>query len=166
MITQERLKELLRYCPDTGIFTWAKSRTKAVIGKEAGSLTYEGYIEIKLDAVAYRAHRLSFLYMDGALPEFHVDHKNHKRSDNSWANIRRVSSKENSRNRSISNRNTSGFVGVCWYADRGKWRVQIGVDGKSIKLGEFTKKHDAINARKAANIKYGYHENHGTKITK
>jgi len=33
--------------------------------------------------------------------------------------------------------------------------------GKAVHLGFFDDKDDAIAARKAANIKYGFHANHG-----
>ena len=55
----------------------------------------------------------------------------------------------------------SSLVGVVWNISTGKWRAQIVFDGKRKHLGYFTEKTDAIAARKAAEVKYGFHANHG-----
>ena len=50
--------------------------------------------------------------------------------------------------------NTSGCVGVYWNTQRNKWYAQITVNKKTISLGYFYNKADAIKARKDAEIKY------------
>ncbi len=48
-LTQERLKELLDYCPDTGVFTWRKKpseKSPIRIGSIAGSINQSGYGEM------------------------------------------------------------------------------------------------------------------------
>jgi len=50
--------------------------------------------------------------------------------------------------------NTSGYTGVNWQKQDGKWTAEIMVNNKSIFLGVFNKKADAVKARKAAEIKY------------
>jgi hypothetical protein len=66
-------------------------------------------------------------------------------------------------NASLGERNTSSFVGVGWRNDRNCWRASITVNRKQIALGCFDSFDDAVSARKAAQIKYGFHENHGVK---
>ena len=44
--------------------------------------------------------------------------------------------------------NTSGVVGVSYAKDRNKWTSQIKVNNKTISLGHFLKKEDAIKVRK------------------
>jgi hypothetical protein len=61
----------------------------------------------------------------------------------------------------MHNNNTSGVVGVHWHKRHSKWQVQIGTGGKKRTLGYFKNKKDAIDVRKAAEIGYDYHENHG-----
>lgn len=57
--------------------------------------------------------------------------------------------------------NTSGYCGVAWRKDLGKWRAIIGVGGKSRHIGVYNDLDDALSARSAAEIKYGFSERHG-----
>lgn len=50
---------------------------------------------------------------------------------------------------------------MYYFKDYGKWRAQIVVSGILIFLGYFERKQDAITARKEAEVKYNFHENHG-----
>jgi len=123
ILTQDRLKELLHYCPDTGIFTWKVKYSRCLnIGDIAGCLDKSnGYIKIGIDKKAYRAHRLAFLYMDGALPPRHVDHVNRIRNDNRWDNIRHATPMDNMKNRKGNN----AFVGVHFNKKCKKWRAMM-----------------------------------------
>ena len=60
MLTQDVLKELLNYDPDTGIFTWKKTRNQhAKAGDIAGGFQDQiGYLRIKDQRKKYRSHRL------------------------------------------------------------------------------------------------------------
>lgn len=161
MITQSELKKLLHYNPDSGIFTWLVSRRgTAKAGTVAGFINCGGYLIISVKGKQYKAHRLAFLYMEGDIP-VQVDHKNHVKNDNSWNNLRAASYKINTKNRSLSSNNKSGFNGVAWNKPTKKWRVRIQVNGKYIYLGIFINIEDAISARKQANKKYNFHANHG-----
>ena len=162
MITQERLKELLHYCPETGIFTWKIKRSNRIkVGDVAGGLNNMGYIRIRAGSSQQYAHRLAFLYVEGVMPEEPIDHINGNRSDNRLGNLRRVSNTDNQRNSSLSRRNKSGFTGVHWAKHVKKWEASIRINRRTIHLGLFNDIDGAIEARKEANIKYGFHENHG-----
>jgi len=174
MITQERLKELLEYNQDTGIFVW-KSRPSWMFrsarskkawhskhyGKQALNKRTDGYIAIKVDVKTYRAHRLAWLYVYGEWPNGEIDHKNHIRDDNRMCNLRDVTRSENQKNASIRKDNTSEVTGVSWYKTYEKWVVQIVLSGNKTTLGYFNDKFEAICCRKSADNKYGFHENHG-----
>lgn len=160
-LTQERIKEILHYDPNTGIFVWKVSRGSMKAGSIAGSLDSHGYIQIKVDKILHLSHRLAILYMEGAFPVNHIDHINHIRNDNRYRNIRSCTRKENNKNRTINKNNKSGAIGVCWHKAAKKWVAAISIDKKVTHLGTFKEKNHAIIARWLAEDKYEYHENHG-----
>lgn len=160
-LTQSRLKELLDYNPLTGIFRWKISKHKTRIGRIVGTKSNRGYIHIELDSIDYTAHRLAWFYVYGKWPKDQLDHEDHVPYHNWISNLREATGIENMQNKSMMSNNTSGFTGVSWDKSRKKWRSAIKVNDKVKHLGRFVKKSDAIKARKAANVKYGYHENHG-----
>lgn len=161
MITQERVKQVLDYDKITGIFTWEVSKSgRSKKGSIAGSIYANGYLVIGIDGKRYQAHRLAWFYCYGEWPTI-TDHKNGVRTDNMISNLRSITSTENSKNTKIRTNNTSGFVGVSWNKKESKWRSQIKVKSKTLHLGYFEDKTEAIEARKEANIKYGFHNNHG-----
>lgn len=162
MITQAELKRVLHYEPKTGIFTWLINiGSGGKPGKVAGCKMSIGYIQIGIYTKRYRAHRLAFLYMLGYMPE-EVDHEDHIRHNNKWKNLRAASSKINKQNQPKMSTNTSGIMGVTWNTATDKWRAQIMVDRKNIYLGTFQNKYKAIAVRKAAEVMYGFHPNHGS----
>ncbi len=65
MLTQERLKELLHYCPETGVFTHISPRSGIRVGEVAGTKSKTCYVGLKIDGKIHKAHRLAFLYMTG-----------------------------------------------------------------------------------------------------
>ena len=127
-----------------------------------GVINNVGYISICLDGEMWLAHRLIWLYEHGYFPEF-IDHKDGNRLNNRLGNLRSVTRTENNRNLTIRHDNKSGFTGVSWYKNYSKWRICIGHQGKNINLGYRDSLEDAIALRQEANIKYGYHKNHGKK---
>lgn len=163
ILTQDYLKKILHYDPDTGEFTWT-DRKKNINRPEAGSSDSKGYEIIMINQKNYRAHRLAWLYMYGVMPKNQIDHINHVPYDNRVSNLREVTNQENQRNRRYSG-NSSGVIGVCFDKARSKWKPHIKVDGTLINLGRFDKLEDAVKARKLAEVKYGFHINHGIKLT-
>jgi len=166
-LTQKELKRNLSYNPDDGSFIRVIANSGAVkIGDRAGSIHNHGYISIKVNSKCYLAHRLVFLYIDGIFPQNHVDHINHIKTDNRLVNLRKVTCQENHKNVTLQKSNTSGVVGVNYDKKGSNWRARIGVNKDRINLGCFLDKFDAICARKSAEKRYNYHENHGSKLVK
>ena len=161
-LTQEELKRLLDYCPETGEFTWKVRRALWIpIGTIAGYKSKAGYVQIRIYQTTYYAHRLAFLYMTGSLPDAFVDHINGDTSDSRWSNLRLVNSQENTQNAAISKNNSSGVLGVTWDKRKMKWLARIMVNRKEHFLGYFTELTEAAFARKQAEQFYGFHPNHG-----
>ena len=76
-----------------------------------------------------------------------VDHINKNKNDNRKCNLRICLHKENDRNSSLRCTNKSGVTGVYFDKSRNKWCARITYDFKSIFLGRFEDKKDAIKAR-------------------
>lgn len=150
MFTQSHLKELLHYDPETGVFTWAVSRSGVRIGDVAGCLKRNGYRYIGVDGRDYLAHRLAWLYMTGLWPADQIDHINGVKDDNRLVNLREATHLQNHQNRALDVKNTSGFLGVSWHRVTEKWRAYISVGGQQKHLGLFTRPEDAYAAHLTA----------------
>lgn len=143
-LTQERLKELLSYDPDTGVFTWLKpSSTRLKQGDIAGTPHNKGYLVIRVNYQRYLAHRLAWFYMYGVWPSKFMDHINTDRSDNRISNLREATNAQNMQNGVLKKSNTSGFRGVSWHTKSNKWKAGIVINGKACHLGLFSSKEEA-----------------------
>jgi len=163
-ITQEKLKNILEYNFDTGIFIWKVSNSNAIkIGDIAGSPNKCGYIVIQINNKAYLAHRLAWLYIYGKWPKKEIDHINGVECDNRFFNLRDVSHQENGKNQKLRATNTSGVTGVGWHKSTNRWVATIRTGGRCKYLGCFNNLFDAACVRKSAEYKYGYHKNHGRR---
>ena len=149
MLTPSRLRELLHYDPDTGVFTWLVNSRNTKPGQVAGYCRGK-YRQISIDGVLYFAHRLAFLHMTGEWPSFDVDHRNGHRSDNRWCNIRPADRSENNQNLGMRSDNSSGYKGVWFNKSNGKWSAMISHRGKRRFLGNFSSAEDAYAAYLAA----------------
>lgn len=159
-MNQKKLKELLYYDEDTGIFRWKIRKQGVRINGTTGYIDKDGYNAIRIDGILYFAHRLAWLYVYGKFPKDEIDHINHTRNDNRIRNLRSVTGKENRKNKVIQKNNISGVSGVHWNKNLKKWQAQIMIDRKMKYLGSFIDKRKAIQAREAGKIKYGFHPNH------
>ncbi|MFA6903333.1 MAG: HNH endonuclease signature motif containing protein [Gallionellaceae bacterium] len=157
MLSQQLLKRILSYDPETGIFTYLEKTAKRIsIGKIAGCKTKNGYLVIKINGIRFRLHRLAFLYMTGNLPTNEVDHINHIKTDNRWANLRNATRIQNARNKSGAYKNnlSTGLIGSYKPKDKTKFRAMISVEGKVVHLGYFSNPLDANQAYIDAKNKY------------
>ena len=130
MITQERLKELIEYNPETGEFKRKKRKGKC------NALSSNGSITIGIQRENHYAQRLAFLYMEGYLPENDVVHLNGDKQDNRWCNLREASRACTAKFAGIQRNNTSGVVGVYLHKS-GKYAAQIFTNKRTYFLGLF-----------------------------
>jgi hypothetical protein len=126
MLNQKRLKELLSYDPETGLFTWKVSfSSRARAGCSAGTINGSGYMRIMLDKKSYRSHGLAWLYVHGVWPDV-IDHIDGVRHHNFISNLRDTTQSGNIQNFiKPTARNTSGFLGVSFHKGAGKYAAQI-----------------------------------------
>ena len=152
MITAERLRELLTYDPETGVFRRRIARVggKAAAGQIAGTIRKDsGARQICLDCKVYLAHRLAWLYMTGKWPKDQIDHCNVNPSDNRWVNLREATPSQNGANKRVQR---AGLKGVVFHKQKQKYMAQI----KSEYLGLFETEHEAHDAYlRAAKEMYG-----------
>lgn len=143
-ITQDRLKELLHYDPETGVFTWlVRPSSQVTPGSVAGSESRRGYRSISVDGHKYLAHRLAFVYMTGASPIDFVDHINQNPRDNRWANLRSATQSQNATNSGPRSDNASGYKGVSLDPRRGRWSAFGTLRGRKHHLGIFSSPEEA-----------------------
>lgn len=164
--TADYVRSILHYEPETGELRWRErpvTHFRATGGRTAehacavwnaryagavAGTDGDGYILIGIDGRIYRAHRIAWLWMTGEWPKDQVDHKNMRRADNRWENLREASHSQNNGNRRAYSNNTSGVKGVYWHKLVKKWKAEIQVNGRTISVGYFDE--DKLNEAAAA----------------
>lgn len=137
-VSIERLREVLHYDPETGVWTWLKTLSRRKFaGLRAGSVRPDGYRTICVDGRTYYSQRLAWFYMLGEWPEGDIDHKNVTPGDDRWSNLRVADHSKNGANVRLSGANTSGFKGVWWHKQRGYWCAEITMRGKKVRFSGF-----------------------------
>ena len=152
-LTVERLRELLDYDPETGVFRWSDRCNRRGVrkGHRAGRAEKpSGRIVICIDYRNYPASRLAWLYVRGEWPNGLVDHKNRNPDDDRFSNLRDVDYFQSGWNRRAHKRNTSGFKGVTFKKQIGKWGADIVFRHKRYFLGYFALREDAATAYRVA----------------
>jgi hypothetical protein len=142
-LAADRLRDLLTYHPDSGLFTWNRSRGSRGSGVIAGNMNTDGAVQIQIDKRVYVAHRLAWLYVLGVFPPDEIDHWNGCPADNRWSNLRPATHMQNCWNRKKSVANTSGFTGASWHSVKDQWCSSIMKNGQRIIIGYFDTPHEA-----------------------
>ena len=137
---------------------WNKKFADTIAGSSVtSSLTKcdSHYRRVRLGQKDYKLHRLIYKMYYEQEPEC-IDHINGDPKDNRPTNLRSVTPHENSKNRAISKRNTSGFFGIKKIKDF--WQVR----NKDTRIN-FKTLEEAIECKQKWNIENGFHPNHGRK---
>lgn len=112
----EEVARLFTYDREAGVLYWRirdrnTIRHKYVAGSTKG--TNDGYRRVGIKGKIYQEHRIIMMLCFGHIPEnAEIDHINHVRNDNRLFNLRFVTGSENSKNKSVSSRSTTGVTGV------------------------------------------------------
>jgi V8-like Glu-specific endopeptidase len=153
----ELLQRNLSYNPNTGTLTDIKTGAPT-----STRLDSTGYARVtKGPCTGIAVHRLAWALYYKTDPYPHIlDHIDQDKSNNRIDNLRLSTVSLNLANRGKQRNNTSGYKGVHLHKPNGRWRAQIKVNGKVIKLGYFVDIQDAAMAYRAAAIFYfGEHAN-------
>lgn len=166
-----KLKELLHYNPETGIFRWkvrpfANSKRRA--GDEAGSQE-KPYRRVMIEGRHYSLHRLAYAFVYGEQPPM-VDHINGETHDNRIGNLRAATPAQNQQNRKPPEGKAVPYPGVhimsgrCYrrksdgkivvYQRSKPYAAKIRVNGKLVQLGQYATAIEAAMAYEKAARKF------------
>jgi len=175
--SQSDLLQLLTYDSETGKLTWnargvelfpAKSAKRSeclcalwnsrYAGQEAFTTVNVGYRIGSIMGKNYKAHRVIWKMVYGGDPD-QIDHVSGDRVDNRLENLRDVSLEVNARNRRVPSNNKSGRIGIHKWSHGGitYWVATVGPH----KQAYFKSFDEAVAARRAAEVKFEFHPNHG-----
>lgn len=103
----------------------------------------------------YTMYYLHILLMNPKNREY-IDHKNHDTLNNRRKeNLRITTNSNNGKNRKSKNsNNTSGYRNVCRISSKNQWRVQLQIDGKCVRFGDFDDRHEAGKLAEKMRQKY------------
>ena len=90
-------------------------------------------------------HHAIFLIHHGYLPKY-IDHIDGDSLNNRIENLRAATQSQNMGNSRMKSNNTSGYKGVTFRKDTGKWQAAVMVNGKHISLGSHATKEEAHQA--------------------
>lgn len=157
----ERLKEVLRYDPETGILTWIaptclRASAKRFVGRVAGKVGRDGYRYLMLDSQNYSAHRIAWKLSSGCDPVNEIDHRDGDRVNNKWINLREATHGENNHNLKCKSHSSTGLKGVSFYPNKPgekKWKASIRKNNNQYHLGYFLHKEEAAAAYRDAALR-------------
>lgn len=151
-----------------GVFLFDKDDYEKVLAiNRYWSINNIGYVLCKIQGKEYQLHRyLMGLGFYNPHDDIIVDHINGDTLDNRKTNLRIIHRKHNAKNCALYSNNTSGYKGVSWLRHLNKWQADIQVNKQSIYLGVYDDLDEAVEVRKAAEIKYfgKYSRDYGDEV--
>jgi DUF971 family protein len=131
--------------------TWHMGWRKCIKGFYVECCEYLGLIDGKPKYKTIMLHR----FILDANEQILVDHINNNPFDNRRENLRTTSIDKNSQNRKSKNsNNTTGYRNVSFVKSEGIYIVQLQIDGKNTRLGEFSNVHEAGKFAEEMRSKY------------
>jgi len=175
-LTFADLWEILNYDFETGKLFWryrerSKCKTNAAwmsfnnrfANKEAFTFSHPinkyktGYVLNK----SHKAHHIIWCMCYNYWPIKQIDHIDGDRTNNRLTNLREVTHEENMKNKTNYSSSKSGVHGVTFNRVHQKWWVRANINNKRMHLGYYDDFDEAVRVRKAAELQYDYHPNHG-----
>lgn len=146
ILTAARLREIVRYDPETGFLWWIEPKQGRSFKKPAGQYSGKKYPQIIIEGQYHYIHVLAWVWMTGEWPVNEVDHRYGDKHDNRWSKLRAATSAQQKMNSGPYQNNTSGHPGVCWDKNRNKWLVRVGTKY----IGRFDAFDEAVKVREEA----------------
>jgi len=108
----ESARKKYRYIKRTGQIILRQSRTRPdLIGCALGTLTKNGYVEMKVEGKSVLLHRFAWFLVTGKWP-VELDHRDTVRNNNRWRNLRDATRSKNRANSKVGKNNKLGVKGV------------------------------------------------------
>ena len=155
-LTAARLREVLDYDPETGVFRWRERKNKNGDGRglwklkrDVGTYSMKGYLTVEIGGRNYQSHRLAWLHVTGKWPKDQIDHINGIRDDNRFLNLREATAFENTRNAKAKKNNKTGLKGVSRrqrISGTFVFVARIHLENKRVHLGCFKTAEEASRA--------------------
>lgn len=158
-LTQRKLRQILSYDKQTGIFKWFKvnKHHRQLNGKVAGTIRKSrgmAYRWIRINNICYSAHRLAWFYCYGIYPQI-IDHKNGNSLDNKISNLNNVNTFMNTQNHKVKIKANGLPTGVK-QTPYGKFVARIRINNHPIHLGTYDTIAGAFKAYSTARKKLHY----------
>lgn len=150
--TQEYAQSLFDLDIESGWLIWKYNPDRPnnwngrFVGKPAGSMSGNGYINVCVDGNKYGVHRIIWLWLYGYVPE-RIDHKDDNPSNNRPHNLRAATHSQNIFN---------GFCDTSTGVERhgAKYRARINVEKCRLELGSFDSFEEANTAYRVAALEH------------
>ncbi len=171
-LSPSELLRLFEYEPSTGSLIWKHRPVSDFVNEHASkiwNIKHAGKpagiagerLQLSISNKRFKLHRVIWAYCTGKWPEGDIDHIDGNPQNNRIENLRDVEHSENQKNLKLNKNNKSGFSGVGFLERTGRWKAVIQNSGKAHHLGYFATKEEAVAARKNAERRFGFHQNHG-----
>lgn len=136
VLTQEGLRQIFRYDPESGIVTRiSRTSNRIRLGDAVGTLHRTGYLTVEIMGKQYPLHRIIWMMVEGKWPAQQIDHKDTDRANNRWANLREATNGQNTCNQKLRVTSKTGLKGVSFVSTKKKYKATIGLNNKDIHLG-------------------------------
>lgn len=121
-----------------------------------------GYCRVSVLGNRYVVHKLAYFYHTGIWPDT-IDHVNGDCSDNRFVNLRNTDRFGNMSNLKLRKDNPTGYIGVAFKKELGKFYAHAQKDNERYFAGYFLTIEEAVDARNKLTNDLDFHENHGTR---
>lgn len=130
--SQEYLQSILQY-KEGNLYWKIRPSQGTKIGDIAGSISNK-YGQIYIHNCAYKVHRIIFMMHYGYVSD-QIDHIDGNPLNNKIENLRAVTTSQNQLNRKISPNSKTGYKGVSFHSQTGRYQVRVSINGKDKYFG-------------------------------